>query len=141
MEDGDKTYWLLEVDRHRCSMCEACVNLCPKDAISLRIENDIEELLFDHRLCNGCGGVPYCGKHCPEDAIAIIRMADSRRWTAPISLMSGIVVRCSDCGVAFAPLKKIEAVLKKADISQSEVQKHCPDCRRKHLLASIGDKY
>ena len=141
MKDGDKTYWLLEVDRHRCSMCEACVNLCPKDAISLRIENDIEELLFDHRLCNGCGGVPYCRRHCPENAIAVIRTADSRSWTAPISLMSGIVVKCSDCGVSFAPLKKIEAVLKKADTSQSDVQKHCPACRRQHLFASIGDKY
>jgi Fe-S-cluster-containing hydrogenase component 2 len=122
-------------------MCEACVNLCPKDAISLRIENDIEELLFEKRLCNGCGGLPYCGKNCPEDAIALTRTTNSRTGTAPISLMSGIVLRCIDCGVPFAPLKKIEAVLKKADISQSDVQKCCPACRREHLLASIRDKY
>ena len=141
MENGNKNCWLLEVDRDRCSMCEACVGSCPQDAIGLRIENDIEELLFDHELCNGCGGAPYCRRHCPEDAIAVVRMSGSRRWTGPISLMSGIVVRCSDCGVSYAPLKKIEAVLKRADISQGDAQKHCPACRRKHLLASIEDRY
>lgn len=122
-------------------MCEACVGFCPQNALSLRIENDIEELLFDPRLCNGCGGAPYCRKHCPEDAIAIIGTSDSSGWTEPISVMSGIVVRCSDCGVSYAPLKKIEAVLKRADISQSDVQEHCPACRRKHLFAVIADRY
>jgi len=122
-------------------MCEVCANRCPTGAISSRGDNDFEELLFDPRLCDGCGGVPYCREHCPEAAIGIFRMTDSRRWTAPVSLMSGIVVRCSDCGVSFAPAKKIQAVLKKADISQSGVQKQCPDCRRRHILAGLEDKY
>jgi heterodisulfide reductase subunit A-like polyferredoxin len=53
------------VDESLCTGCEACVGLCPTDAISMR--GSIAKIIGP--FCNGCG---YCESRCGEEAIRIL---------------------------------------------------------------------
>ena len=54
-----------EINTEKCTLCNACVDVCRFDAINL-IEN---KLVVDEIACEGCG---YCEKVCPVKAINIL---------------------------------------------------------------------
>ena len=45
-----------------CTNCEACFNICPREAISVENENTFYSLSIDNSLCNECG---LCLSFCP----------------------------------------------------------------------------
>ena len=49
-------------DYLKCSACGACVNICPKDAISIIKDCTFYELTVDNNLCINCG---RCKEVCP----------------------------------------------------------------------------
>ncbi|UCE38040.1 MAG: 4Fe-4S binding protein [Thermoplasmata archaeon] len=53
------------VDESRCSGCEACVGLCPTDAIS--IKEGVAKIMGP--FCKGCG---FCIEDCGEEAIRVL---------------------------------------------------------------------
>jgi len=117
-----------------CSLCEMCVNRCPRGALSARRRDALAEILFDHRLCDGCGGDAYCDAHCPEKAVVVSRMAREGAPAAPVVLIQGEVMSCPSCGALFVPERKLETVLGKQQVRPKPVQRDCPACRRAHLL-------
>jgi heterodisulfide reductase subunit A-like polyferredoxin len=52
------------IDRDLCISCNACVDRCPVDAISM--EEDFA--VVDRNKCLGCG---LCHRTCPEEAITL----------------------------------------------------------------------
>ena len=52
------------IDAEKCSGCEACVDECPPEAITLKDEIAV----IDEKLCEECG---ECADACPEEAITI----------------------------------------------------------------------
>ena len=53
-----------EVDEELCTGCEACIPLCPVEAIV--IKEGIVNILS--QFCHGCG---YCADGCGEEAITV----------------------------------------------------------------------
>jgi len=53
-------------DRDKCSWCRSCEEICPKDAISIDVDEEIWEV--SDELCDRCG---RCVRVCPEDALEL----------------------------------------------------------------------
>ncbi len=53
------------VDESLCIECEACVGLCPTDAISMK--GGVAKVIIP--FCNGCG---FCVERCGEEAIRVL---------------------------------------------------------------------
>lgn len=51
------------VDTHVCSGCGACVNVCPRGAITMR-----DTAVIEAGVCIGCGA---CVRACPSGAISL----------------------------------------------------------------------
>ena len=87
-------YAVPEINDHRCNGCDACINLCPESAITLKTLQD-GTLAYDFtpEQCTGCA---VCKDCCECDAISlnILTVASSK----PISLRE---CHCRSCGVAF----------------------------------------
>lgn len=50
------------VPHEDCTGCGACLNACPKAAISMRLDGDFPYPMIDHDLCVNCG---ICERSCP----------------------------------------------------------------------------
>ncbi len=125
--------WNAILDENKCSLCEVCANKCPTGAITLNFKDKVEELIFDYRLCDNCNGEPICQISCPEEAI-FIKSADSQELSAPAVIFQSEIFHCLDCGMPFAPGKKIETIREKENVGERDVQSYCPSCRRKRIM-------
>lgn len=64
LENGPLQSQLIPVvDADHCSLCAACVAVCPVDAISIT-----DQVAIDHNNCTGCG---RCVAACPQDALSL----------------------------------------------------------------------
>ena len=58
--------YVAEIDQNLCDACEACVDLCPFGALSVKDTT----VARDWELCMGCG---VCVEKCPPQAISLVR--------------------------------------------------------------------
>lgn len=65
------SYFIRATEAEECIGCEACVDICPVDAI--RLEDDVA--VVDQDWCIGCG---VCAVSCPTEAISIVRRTEDR---------------------------------------------------------------
>lgn len=82
------------IDSQRCNGCDACVRLCPHQAIVLErsVEGNLRYQL-DGRQCTGCA---ICQDVCDQNAISIKTLQTQNKPF--ITLHEG---RCSACGASF----------------------------------------
>ena len=126
------------VDEDRCTLCSACVKICPTAALnySTSEESGTARLTFAEEVCVQCGA---CESGCPEDAISLqprisglpVRGFWRRLASAPLAV-------CPDCGDAFMPRGLLEANIRRTEAAGMpaaavEGMKRCPDCRHKRL--------
>ena len=113
---GQMVPFLPQIDPDRCDACNACLNLCPHDALWLAEDGAAYQIDPDN--CTGCG---ICVDLCEKHAITV------RTWAIPevirIPLFSQ---RCHDCGVPyFTPT------------AQPVTGDLCQICRRHRHLKSL----
>ena len=64
----------VQIDKERCKGCLFCIEICPKNCISLSEELNLKGYfvaVFDPgKECNGCGN---CALMCPDVAIEVVR--------------------------------------------------------------------
>jgi len=72
------TSYIANVDLEECTQCEACVDICPMEA--LRLE---DEIVIDKDKCIGCG---VCTSNCPVDAIVLERTGKREVFVPPKKL-------------------------------------------------------
>jgi ferredoxin len=118
----------------QCSLCEICVNRCPRQAFTIRKRDLTEEILFDDGRCDGCGGSPLCRDDCPEKAVTVVALPPGTMAVGQVVLVTGELARCASCGTTFMPERKLAALLKKQVITANPVHAYCPECRRGRLL-------
>ena len=95
-----------------CIACEACVRVCPFDAIS--IEGNLAVL--DHQRCRACG---LCIPRCPTRSI------EARDWPFPrVEIMED---KCTGCGICtmVCPVDAIEGAQKEV---HRVLEERCVGC-------------
>ena len=92
------------VDRTACSLCMACVGVCPSGALAA--DSRMPRLTMLESSCHQCG---LCVDACPEHAINLLpRLLCSKEAETCVVLHEEEPFSCIECGVPFASLSMIE---------------------------------
>lgn len=132
----------INVDRKGCTLCMACVSVCPVSALS--DGGDLPQLLFTEWNCVQCG---LCETACPEHVIEraprFVYDAELRR-TARV-LNEDKAFCCVVCGKPFATERMLEQMTKKLaghwmfqDPEARRRLQMCDDCRVKDMFIQEG---
>ncbi len=130
-------YGRLDIDKARCTLCLACVSVCPVRALS--DGGDRPQLFFQESNCVQCG---LCATACPEHAIALQPrlVYDRADWLKPQLLNEEAIFRCTRCGKPFATQKMIDRITAKLSDhpmfrdGQLKLLSMCEECRVKVML-------
>jgi ferredoxin len=97
----------IHVDAEKCTLCLACVTLCPTGALLDGGEEPRLSLIEVN--CVQCG---RCAHGCPESAIALEPryLFDHNRARAPRLVHQEAVFHCEGCGKPFATERMIRAI-------------------------------
>jgi ferredoxin len=126
-------YGAVVVDTDACTLCLACVSLCPVGALG---DNpDRPQLRFQETACLQCG---ICENTCPENAITL-----TPRLNLANEALSHQVVHeeepfeCIECGKPFGVKSTIEKIVEKLEgkhwmfegSDNTKLIRMCDDCR------------
>lgn len=133
----------IRVDTDRCTLCLACVGLCP--AAALKDGADEPSLSLIEANCVQCG---RCANGCPEKAIELQPryLFDRNRARTPRLLHREAIFRCPECGRPFATERMIRTIgerLKNHPLFQGDKLRHlslCADCRVKGMFSGGAQK-
>jgi len=130
------------VDRHKCTMCMACVGACPVSALMDGVDQPL--LKFLERNCVQCG---LCEATCPEEAISLsprllltpaVREARVLNETQPF--------HCVSCNKAFGTKQMVDAMMGRlvghSMFTQGAALRRlqmCADCRVVDMMSSKNE--
>jgi ferredoxin len=122
------------IDAPGCTLCLACVSVCPTGALSDDPERPL--LRFAEDACVQCG---LCKATCPEKVISLVPRIDFRAATATARVLKEEEpFGCVRCGKPFGVKSTIERVVAKLEGrhwmyqsagSRTDLIKMCEDCR------------
>jgi ferredoxin len=109
-----------------CTLCAACVNVCPTDALSIRGN----ELRLVPALCIACG---ICAEKCPEKVMTVDAAADPKPYEAR-AVFRDQPARCHKCGKELpyteTMARRLAQRLKDVGLTYDHVY-FCEECRLK----------
>lgn len=129
-------YALAEVDTSGCTMCRACVFVCPTHAFKLDEEKQTLELKYI--ACVACG---MCEKACPEHVITLRRDLFLDRGALEYQVVvQDEMVGCLHCGKKYINRRALETIERRVfgikDFFEDtfagkrrDLLRMCPDCR------------
>ncbi|WP_152207946.1 4Fe-4S binding protein [Marinobacter changyiensis] len=126
-------YGAIEINSDQCTLCLACVSLCPTGALG--DHPDRPEVQFTENACVQCG---VCESTCPETAITLIPQLDvSKDALSARALHGEDPFECIKCGTPFGVASTINRIVEKLEnkhwmyTKSDNVQliKMCDDCR------------
>jgi ferredoxin len=126
-------YGAVLVDTDACTLCLACVSLCPSGALG---DNpDLPQLRFQEDACLQCG---LCTNVCPEKAITLAPQFDltDAAFTQK-TLNEEEPFACVECGTLFGVKSTVEKIMEKlagnhsmfANPAASQMIQMCDGCR------------
>lgn len=102
-------YGKIEIDTDACTLCLACVSLCPAGALGDNPEKP--SVRFQETACLQCG---LCASTCPETAITLTPQLDLRKEALTYkTLNEEEPFECIECGVPFGVRSTIENIVAK----------------------------
>ncbi len=126
-------YGAIEIDKEACTLCLACVSLCPVGALG--DTPDQPQVRFQETACLQCG---ICASTCPEDAITLA----PRLNLDPVALSHEVLHEeepfcCIECGKPFGVKSTIDRIVSKLEgkhwmfqnSDNSKLIQMCDDCR------------
>ncbi|WP_166267488.1 4Fe-4S binding protein [Marinobacter caseinilyticus] len=126
-------YGAIDIDSDKCTLCLACVSLCPTGALG--DHPDRPEVQFTENACVQCG---VCDSTCPETAITLKPQLDlSKAALSARALHGEDPFECIKCGTPFGVASTINRIVEKLENihwmykNSDNVQliKMCDDCR------------
>ncbi len=128
-------YGAVLIDTEACTLCLACVSLCPVGALG---DNpDKPQVRFQETACLQCG---ICARTCPEDAITLApRLNLAKEALAHQVLNEEEPFECIECGAPFGVKSVIEKVVAQLEdkhwmfqgSDSTKLIQMCDDCRIK----------
>ncbi|MBJ6136007.1 4Fe-4S binding protein [Marinobacter litoralis] len=104
-------YGAINIDSDKCTLCLACVSLCPTGALG--DHPDRPEVQFTENACVQCG---VCDSTCPETAITLIPQLDlSKEALSPRPLHGEEPYECIQCGTPFGVASTINRIIEKLE--------------------------
>lgn len=128
-------YGAIEINSDKCTLCLACVSLCPTGALS--DHPDRPEVQFTENACVQCG---VCENTCPETAIQLIPQLElSNAALQKRALHGEDPFECISCGKPFGVASTINRIVEKLEgkhwmytnTDNLQLVKMCDDCRVK----------
>ncbi|MEC7816857.1 MAG: 4Fe-4S binding protein [Pseudomonadota bacterium] len=128
-------YGAIEINSDKCTLCLACVSLCPTGALG--DHPDRPEVQFTENACVQCG---VCESTCPETAITLKPQLDlSKAALSARALHGEEPFECIQCGKPFGVASTINRIVEKLEnqhwmyTKSDNIQliKMCDDCRVK----------
>ena len=136
----------VEVNVEGCTLCLACVAVCPTGALIDDPERPM--LRFAEDACVQCG---LCKATCPERVISLTPQLDFTAATAPARVLKEEEpFQCISCGKPFGTKSTIERITAKLEgrhwmfkgqPQRLEVLKMCEDCRVVAMTQDSIDPY
>ena len=132
----------IQVDGDACTLCMACVSVCPVSAI--QGGGELPQLHFREEQCVQCG---MCETACPEDAISLKARLHFPAHLAPEPrlLNEEEMHHCDGCGKPFATRKMMDSMMRRLKghwMFQDEEAlsriRLCEDCRIQRLYEDEG---
>jgi len=126
-------YGAIVIDADACTLCLACVSLCPVGALG--DSPDKPQVNFQETACLQCG---ICASACPEDAITLAPGLDlAKEALAPRVLNEEEPFECIECGKPFGTRSTIEKIVEKLEgkhwmfkgSDNARLIQMCDDCR------------
>ncbi|WP_375782157.1 4Fe-4S binding protein [Sulfitobacter noctilucicola] len=126
-------YGAVVVDTDACTLCLACVSLCPSGALG---DNpDLPQLRFQEDACLQCG---LCVNVCPEDAITLkpqMNLTDTALTQQVLNEEEPFA--CIECGSLFGSKSTVEKITEKlagnhsmfATSQAAKMIQMCENCR------------
>ncbi len=130
---SEELHWIVERDMEKCSLCEVCTKSCKTGALEARIDGNVITIFFRAELCDGCG---LCVQRCPEEASILTRIDGPIYATSARILSTSNLLQCLGCGAFFAPIRKLENILRHHP-GMELVTSLCPDCRRSRMVVEV----
>lgn len=133
----------INVDRDKCTLCMACVSVCPASA--LHDGDDVPRLDFIENNCVQCG---ICERACPEDAISLrpLYTYDNEKRLRKHTLNEEKPFLCVRCSKPFTTEKMMEKIRDKLsghwmyqDPEQRKRLEMCEDCRVEDMFSKSGE--
>ncbi|ETW14052.1 (Fe-S)-binding protein [Roseivivax marinus] len=138
-------YGAVLCDTDACTLCLACVSLCPSGALG---DNpDLPQLLFQEEACLQCG---LCETVCPENAITL----EPRMNLEPEALSQRVLneeepAACIECGALFGVQSTIDRIVAQlagkhpmfAEGNAARMIRMCDDCRVKAQYHSDNNPF
>lgn len=87
-----------------CTMCGACVDACPNNALVVEEGGGRIALQYYHDKCVGC---KICEKVCPHGSIKVYYRVDSSLFAKKTLLNSDEMAKCKRCGRPIGPASKL----------------------------------
>lgn len=128
-------YGAIAIDSDKCTLCLACVSLCPTGALADHA--DRPEVQFTENACVQCG---VCRSTCPETAIQLIPQLElSNAALQKRALHGEDPFECISCGKPFGVASTINRIVEKLEgnhwmytnTDNLQLVKMCDDCRVK----------
>mgnify|MGYP001089017115 CR=1 FL=1 len=102
-------YGAVIVDTDACTLCLACVSLCPSGALGDNV--DLPQLRFQEDACLQCG---LCANVCPEKAITLQPQLDLTDAALSQSVLNEEEpFACVECGSLFGVKSTVERITEK----------------------------
>ena len=129
----------IEVDREACTLCMACVSVCPAGALAAGDETP--RLGFVEANCVQCG---LCETACPESAITLQPrlLHDREQRLRTRTLHEEAPFHCVACGTPFATRSVIDRMTRRLEghwmFQDPQARRRlqmCGDCRVRDMLA------
>ncbi len=126
-------YGEIVLDTNKCTLCLACVSLCPTGA--LQDNADRPEVNFTETSCIQCG---ICANTCPEKAIQLVpRLELSPNALSQRHLHSEEPFSCISCNRPFGVKSTVEKIVEKLEgkhwmyqnSDNTKLVQMCDDCR------------
>ncbi len=131
----------VQIDASLCTLCAACVRICPSNALSL--PGSISQLAFTESRCLQCG---LCVNVCPEQAVSLhprFLLARAAREMRRV-IAEAEMVACTGCGKPYTTrtmLARTQSMMAGHPMFQGEqarLMALCPDCRQKAMAGIVG---